>query len=687
MNEACLQDQFRWYLRNCAVSDMAARLLSSIRDAIASLDGVSCDDEDALFEVDDRPAQTPRQALGEARRRLSRYRTLPPSEESLELNVGFASEEFAFDSLDRQILLLVLRYDRNDPLERFADQALHKLGSVSAAVAALLNADPKEVHRRLIPGGTLIDTGMLVMETEGHGLSGRGGCLRLPTLLSRTMYRPYRTRAEWCAAILGTPLVPRLHWDDYAHLHEECELAAAVLNGAADGSDGETGINILLHGPVGTGKTEFAKTVAAHTGYAVWSIGETDESGDEPNRSERLAALRLAQRLLARRGRALLLVDEAEDLLAPGMWRSAMGTRSGSKVFLSRLLEDNRVPVVWTCNQLHCIDLAVLRRMSLAIEMDVPTVSVRQRIWQRVLADQDLAIEDATVRHLAKHYPAPPALLANAARVTRLAGGGAAELERALAGVLRLITAQPLVPAVSATAAPPFHLGLINCAEDIVRLADALAAPAAGRRWSLCIDGAPGTGKSEFARYLASRLGLEIIQKRASDVLSMFVGGTEQQIAAAFREARDRGAILVFDEAESLLQDRTHARHGWEISQVNEMLTWMESHPLPFICTTNFAGRLDSATLRRFVFKLQFRLLSPQQAGFAFVHYFGQQPPRPLPADLAAGDFASVDRKSRVLGRREPETLVKWLEEEAAAKSGGREPIGFLAPHRRREAA
>ena len=86
--------------------------------------------------------------------------------------------------------------------------------------------------------------------------------------------------------------------------------------------------------------------------------------------------------------------------------------------------------------------------------------------------------------------------------------------------------------------------------------------------------------------------------------MSMWVGGTERRIAAAFAEARDTGAFLVFDEADSLLAVRRFAHRSWEVSQVNEMLTWMESHPLPFACTTNFGEHLDPATLRRFVFKV-----------------------------------------------------------------------------------
>jgi SpoVK/Ycf46/Vps4 family AAA+-type ATPase len=91
-------------------------------------------------------------------------------------------------------------------------------------------------------------------------------------------------------------------------------------------------------------------------------------------------------------------------------------------------------------------------------------------------------------------------------------------------------------------------------------------------------------------RHLAERVGLQLLQKRTSDLLNPFVGGTERNIANAFAEARDTETFLVFDEADNLLLDRADAVRSWEISQV----TWMEQHRLPFACTTNLPGRLES---------------------------------------------------------------------------------------------
>jgi SpoVK/Ycf46/Vps4 family AAA+-type ATPase len=137
--------------------------------------------------------------------------------------------------------------------------------------------------------------------------------------------------------------------------------------------------------------------------------------------------------------------------------------------------------------------------------------------------------------------------------------------------------------------------------------------------------------------------------------------------------------MLIIDEADSLLSDRREAVRSWEVTQVNEMLTWMESHPLPFVCTTNLMDRIDQASLRRFTLKLQFAPLSPSQATVAFERFFGMDAPRRLADGLTPGDFATVRRKRDLLGCADPSALADWLDEEAEAKEPRGKPIGFVS--------
>lgn len=186
--------------------------------------------------------------------------------------------------------------------------------------------------------------------------------------------------------------------------------------------------------------------------------------------------------------------------------------------------------------------------------------------------------------------------------------------------------------------------------------------------FSLCLYGESGTGKSLYARYLAKELGIEVILKRASDLISKYVGETEQNIADAFAEAKSKKAMLIFDEADSFLQNRSNAVRTWEISQVNEMLTWMESHEYPFVCTTNLLDTLDEASLRRFTFKIKFDFMKKEQVNTAFEHFFGIKNADINIKGLTAGDFATVKKKADFLCITNLSELSKMLEDEVKVK-------------------
>ena len=474
-----------------------------------------------------------------------------------------------------------------------------------------------------------------------------------------------------------------LEWRDFDHVADSRDYLERVLKGALE--NGGTGVNVLLYGPPGTGKTQLCKVLAERLGVTLYSVGEADEFGDEPSRRDRLQEIRLAQRLLARDRRSLILFDEMEDLLSASsgsveiFGRSfASHARNGdSRVFMHRLLEEAPAPTLWTMNDARRVSPTLLRRMMFALELRLPTPAVRQRIWARQLRMNGIEAEADETRALAVEFEAVPGVAAGATAAARLAGGGVDAVRRGVRSLSRVLSCDKPPQTVPAC----FDLSLIRADTDPTTLANRLV-NSAERRISLCLQGPPGTGKSAFVRHLAECLGLEVMQKRASDLLSPWVGETEQQIAAAFAEARDTGAFLVFDEADSLLADRRFAVRTWEVSQVNEMLTWMESHPLPFACTTNLVENLDPATLRRFVFKVTLDYLTPAQAATAFRRYFALEPPMLVTslATLTPGDFAVVRRKAEVMGQlADREALAAMLRAECDARREGMRGIGFRA--------
>lgn len=693
--------QLGWYVRNCARSPLAVSLEPVILSRLERLQGGRLEDGDALdpaleseCERELEEARAPQAAADpteggvshvrqrRALRNVLRKYTLPAvSDERIEVNAGFAREQFGLDDLEAEILRLLLRYECNPELQAFADAVLLRLRSPADTIAALLAMERQAVCARLSLGGRLIDSGLICLkEYEFHPLNdelaGRSGCIQLALPLRRGMHRDCASADQWGAALLGEPQITPLAWDDFTHLGGIMDLAAEMLTGAI--TTKAAGINVLLHGPVGTGKIEFAKALAARVGLRIWSVGETDEEDGEPSRSERLAALRLAQRLLAKSRGGILLLDEAEDVLASetvGIPQYPGRGVDRSKVYLNRLIERNPVPVIWACNDVSDLHPAVLRRMTLVIEVKTPGRTARRGIWQRVLRETGLDLPPPALERLAEQHAVPAALAANAARVATLAGKGEAAVEQAICGVAQLLG---IAPSTRERDGADFDPALVHCEVDLIELSNRLTLPETPRNWSLCVSGPPGTGKSEFVRYLAGRMGLEVMPQRASDLLSMWVGGSEKNIAAAFQAARARRAMLVIDEADSLLSERREALRSWEVTQVNEMLTWMETHPLPFVCTTNLMERLDQASLRRFTLKLKFKTLQPSHAAVAFERFFGTASPYQLPDGLTAGDFATVHRKRRLLRIDDPALLVEWLAEELDAKGTPRRPIGFV---------
>jgi KaiC/GvpD/RAD55 family RecA-like ATPase len=229
-----------------------------------------------------------------------------------------------------------------------------------------------------------------------------------------------------------------------------------------------------------------------------------------------------------------------------------------------------------------------------------------------------------------------------------------------------------------------YELDAVQASSDLAALVEGLRREPRGR---LCLYGPPGTGKSAFAQHLARELGLPALHKRASDIVSAFVGETEQNMAMTFKQARDDGAVLILDEADSFLSDRQGARQRWEVSAVNEMLTQMEAFDGIFVATTNLIDRLDEASLRRFDAKICFDYLRTNQVAALLrqacdklqIDGDGCQEAATGLHKLTPGDFATVMRQARFGPVADLHDLCRRLAAEVAHKrtSGSGRPIGF----------
>jgi len=495
------------------------------------------------------------------------------------------------------------------------------------------------------------------------------------------------TTQELADFLVEVAPAPVLSLDDFPHLAAAGRRLVSTLGRAAQ--NGVVGVNGLLFGPPGTGKTEFSLAVAQAAGLTLYRVRTTDDDGDGMGRQGRLTAYLIAQRMLKNRRDALILFDEIEDVFAEdsgAVARLLMGGRQPAgkeKGWMNRLLEENRVPALWITNDIDVMDPAFLRRFLLPVEFATPPRSVRRNMVERHLGD--CALPSGLLDELAADDKLAPAQFADARKLLRLhdADGNALEAKRIVregVGSIRRLLHGSGLP-ILRRSATTFDVALLNLSGGIAPQNIAAALERRGRG-SLCFYGPPGTGKTEFAHALADALDRELVVRRSSDLVSKYVGDTEQNIARLFNTLDAERSILFIDEVDSFLRDRRQAKHSWEVTEVNELLQQMEQFPGIFIAATNLVEGLDVAALRRFDFKLHFRPLSvPQRAAMFAREALGDMssggtlPPVIMNRlakleQLTAGDFANVCRQRDLLGEElAPEEFLRRLVQECHWKA------------------
>lgn len=463
---------------------------------------------------------------------------------------------------------------------------------------------------------------------------------------------------------------------DYEHIQSEVERTSRIINNALENKT--HGTNILFWGPAGTGKTELAVALAAAHGWNIRSVGDISPIDTaEKSRSERLTNLKIALKLFNDDGKTVLLFDEIEDLF------KVDNNASFSKAFINRIIETTTVPIIWTTNSLDVLGSPVLRRMTYNINCTTPPQKARRNMWEKYADKYGVALDDDTKKML-DCFDISPALIHNTMKITGAAitnkdESNQNEVREIVTSLDRLVNygAKRKFPPVEKED-PLYDVSCVNTEHDLTGFTDRLV-NAESMAFSLCLYGPPGTGKSNYGRYLAGKLGKQLMLKRASDLISMWVGETEKLIAAAFEEAKEEGRVLLIDEGDTFLQDRGGAKHSWEISQVNEMLSQMETHTQPFILTTNLMDNLDPASLRRFTFKMKFDYITPMQAKRLFERYYRVAPPSRIERNhlLTPGDIACVHKQVQILGIKDGETIYRMIEKECELKPNFSKGMGF----------
>lgn len=468
--------------------------------------------------------------------------------------------------------------------------------------------------------------------------------------------------------------------DDYPHLIQNTKLLIPYLKRSLERR--RKGVNIYLYGPPGTGKTEFARLLCDSVGAKGYEAIMSDSEGDPAH--NRTYSLRASAAFL-KPADNVLIFDEAEDLFSADSPTS--GSKAGkNKAWFNRFLETNPIPIIWISNDISDLDTAFTRRFDFVFEVPVPPKRHREKTITKILGNH---FDTGIIRRLSCSETLSPAVVARARSVVQ--GLSKKEME---SGVSLLISntmkaqghEDPMKHHLDKIDQTVYDMSYLNSSADLVEIVEGFRTNPSGR---ICLHGAPGTGKTAFAHYLAENLSIPLHLKKASDLLSPFLGQTEHRMSQAFSEAQNDRAILLIDEVDSFLRDRSLAQRSWEVTQTNEFLMQLESYEGIFIATTNLRENLDPACLRRFDLKLHFGTLESAQAQRLLVAHclkLGIAEPSATETSLLSatsgltpGDFATVTRQARFRKIRNAGEYVERLTDEISMKSGNSRAIGFNA--------
>jgi SpoVK/Ycf46/Vps4 family AAA+-type ATPase len=370
------------------------------------------------------------------------------------------------------------------------------------------------------------------------------------------------------------------------------------------------------------------------------------------------------------------MYDEAEDIFESGGGFFSPPVRQKDKAWINRVLETNTIPTIWITNNIYSIDNALVRRFDMSIEIPIPVKSKREEIIENY---SNNLLDAKAIKTLAKNENIAPALISTTAKVISSIDtkDSTKAFTHLLSNTLKAQGYGEIIKESSENSLSTIYSpSYVNTTTNLKELTQGIKKTGTAR---LCLYGVPGTGKSAFGQYIAEILDKPLLLKKGSDLISKWVGGTEKNIADAFREATEENAVLVFDEVDSFLANRTQAKQSWEVTQVNEMLVQMENFNGVFIATTNLMDNLDKASLRRFDLKLEFNALRPEQSWKMFKNFAKSlklgKVDKILKKDivnlkqLTPGDFAAVVRQNRFRPIANIDDFITKLKDELKVKN------------------
>ena len=558
--------------------------------------------------------------------------------------------------------------------------------SIAKIYGPMLGLKSAQVEAVLDEQSNLIRSGLLSLDHRGEGsVRSRVDLITITFSKRAVMYQ--RNVRDLVKTYVRPVPDGQLIMEDFSHIEEHAKVIKDFLQDAINA--GKSGVNILIYGSPGTGKTEFSKLVSKELGCALLEVVATTLVGNPVTPMRRLRNYRVAQSLFPK-GKSVVLFDECEEVLT-GRSRPLADDEAtmAQKSWINLTLETNALPAIWVANSISAFDPAYIRRFDLCFEMPIPDEMQRRNMLTKMCGE---TLDQQLITDIAKSNNISPALMVKTAEVVKALAVDKSATERnelALMLVNDKLQAQGFTHVQSYDAGSlgfGFKPDMINSTIDLQHLMQGVVKTREAR---ICAWGPPGTGKTAFGKWMAEQLNIPHMVLKASDLLGSHVGETEQKIANAFAAAKRQKSLLQFDEVDTFLVSRSQAKQSWEVSMVNEMLTQMEAYKGIFIASTNLFENIDEAALRRFDINLKFDYMRTEKAWELFLetchklslpmNQFDLQKRFQELRNLTPGDFEQLGRQSRFLKLESANDALQVLNKAVVVKKVvSSRHIGFL---------
>ncbi len=430
------------------------------------------------------------------------------------------------------------------------------------------------------------------------------------------------------------------------YVPEPAEIASLPLSTAArDALDAAVRIlrsapaAVSLQGPARADLERAAEGLASALGRRLVTCRLGSALADADDARTTLAAIRRDAALLD----ALLFVDDAELLATP----EARARRLGEVVGEELGAFDG--PLVLGGIQPWAAETTLRRGPVVSLEVPAPDASVRARLWREALTGGPVDLGSVAdsfklgareIAHAASAAVLRAGLRDEAPTLADLHAAARAESTNALGAY-----AQKLSPAYTwdDIVLPPRALRSLREVCASMRFRSVVQDEwgfgrnnVRGNGLNALFSGASGTGKTMAAEIVANELGLDLYKIDLANVVSKYIGETEQNLSRIFAAADN--AILFFDEADALFGKRSEVRDAhdrYANIEVAYLLQRIEEYEGVVVLATNLAKNVDDAFARRMHHAVEFPFPDKQLRERIWGGVFPPEAPLGRDVDLA----------------------------------------------------